>query len=175
MYFTVTPHSHSPKRLFFAELMLVPNLQECKDTEFMHFLSVSTIDYCCFSEWFSLGLFLGSTIFWLTLLLEILFHVSFLHLRSYRLVWTVSMWKLLFLCGCSFSMFGLLTCEYFCDTFECHEMVRDIKCPVRKDMDYEHYNACNERIKHQETIGLLLATTIWGCLVRLFPWTYKSS
>jgi hypothetical protein len=30
----------------------------------------------------------------------------------------------------------------------CHEMVRDIKEPLRKDMDYDHCHACSKRIKH---------------------------
>lgn len=50
---TSTPHSDSSdssKRLFFAELMLVPNLLACKDTEPMRVLSVSTIDDYCFGE-----------------------------------------------------------------------------------------------------------------------------
>jgi hypothetical protein len=30
----------------------------------------------------------------------------------------------------------------------CHEMVRDIKEPLSKDMDYDRCHACSKRIKH---------------------------
>ena len=30
----------------------------------------------------------------------------------------------------------------------CNEMVRDIKEPLRKDMDYDHRHDCSKRIKH---------------------------
>ncbi|CAL5084726.1 unnamed protein product [Urochloa decumbens] len=72
--------SNLAKRLFFAELMLIPDLQAYECAEPMRVLHVCTIDDSCFGG--------------------------------------------------------------------CHEMVRDIKGPVRKDLDYDRCHACSERIKH---------------------------
>lgn len=51
--FTATPQqstSHPAKRLFFAELMLIPDLQAYEGTEPMRVLHVCTIDDSCFGE-----------------------------------------------------------------------------------------------------------------------------
>ncbi|CAL4967809.1 unnamed protein product [Urochloa decumbens] len=72
--------SQPAKRLFFAELMLIGDLQAYESAEPMRVQNVCTIDDSCFGG--------------------------------------------------------------------CHEMVRDIKGPVRKDLDYDRCHACSERIKH---------------------------
>ncbi|CAN6219956.1 unnamed protein product [Urochloa humidicola] len=72
--------SRPAKRLFFAELMLIEDLQADESAEPMRVLNVRTIDDSCFGG--------------------------------------------------------------------CHEMVRNIKGPVRKDLDYDRCHACSENIKH---------------------------
>ncbi|KAL6657355.1 hypothetical protein ACP70R_005135 [Stipagrostis hirtigluma subsp. patula] len=72
--------SPSSKRLFFAELMLIPDIEACKGAEPMRVLHVCMIDDLCFGG--------------------------------------------------------------------CHEMERDIKEPLRKDLDFERCHACSSRIKH---------------------------
>lgn len=49
--FTAAPeHSPTNKRLFFAELMLIPDLQPYEDMELMRVLNVCTIDDSCFGK-----------------------------------------------------------------------------------------------------------------------------
>lgn len=50
--------SQPAKRLFFAELMLIPDLQAYKSAEPMRVLHVSTIDDSCFGKYLTLLLFL---------------------------------------------------------------------------------------------------------------------
>lgn len=67
-------------------------------------------------------------------------------------------------------MFVLLTCAG-----GCHEMVRDIKGPVRKDMDYERCHACSDRIKHPRGDQFVAGHNRTRMpYVSTFPWTYKS-